>query len=230
MTGMPTCPVSWLELERLALGELEEARAARVREHVASCEACGACWARIQDDEARELPPLPAKVIPLRPRAGRAEPNAPSRAFGGVVGAVALAASVLLFFALRPAAEDDGGVRVKGTDVGLEIVREGGGGFALEAGTFSPEDRFKAVVSCPPHLRATFDLVVYDESGASFPLKPAQLACGNGVPMPGAFRLTSARNARVCVAWSAQGDVSRDALRADAQTPNRVCKNLVRAP
>lgn len=230
-----TCPVSWLELERLALGELDADRAAAIRAHLAGCDACSACARRIDEDAARPLPALPARarrapaaggasVVPLR--------RGPHPFFARAAGALALAASVALFVALRPdrAAEGDDHEGVKGADVALELVREGDDGSPREAGTFTDGDRFKALVTCPPRLAASWDLVVYDESGASFPLAPARLACGNQIPMPGAFRLTGG-DAVVCVSFSEAGPVSRETLRhlgPDDRAPGRTCRRLRR--
>lgn len=231
-----TCPVSWLELERLELGELDAAREGAIRAHLDGCDACAACVRKIRDDAAVPLPALPAKarrapasggaeVVPLR--------RGPHPFFARAAGALALAASVALFVALRPDRSegdgDSGGV--KGADVALELVREGDDGSPREAGTFTDGDRFKALVTCPPRLAASWDLVVYDESGASFPLAPARLPCGNQTPMPGAFRLTGG-DAVVCVAWSESGPVSRTLvghLGPDDRTPGRVCRRLRRS-
>jgi len=239
--GDVRCPVSWLELERLALGELDATRASAVRAHVAGCDACAACARRIDDDASAPLPALPpraargggAAVTPIGARGAVREPGR-GGAFGRVAGALALAASVALFFALRPEEPvDEPRSGAKGGDVTLELAREAGGGTPAEAGVFQDGDRFKVVVSCPPRLRAHWDVVVYDESGASFPLAPAVIACGNGVALPGAFRLTSAREATVCAAWSERGPVARrdlEELAGPGHRDARVCKTLRRGP
>jgi hypothetical protein len=101
-------------------------------------------------------------------------------------------------------------------------------------GVFRDGDRFKALVTCPPDRGANFDFVVFDASGASFPLAPAPgFACGNEVPLPGAFRLTAAPgdHETVCVVWADAEQVDRTALsRRGIASPRSMCKELRATP
>jgi len=78
-------------------------------------------------------------------------------------------------------------------------------------------------------MDARFDVVVLDAEGASFPLEAGgTLACGNEVPLPGAFRLTGAAAEKVCLVWSEDGGVNRGAL-LRTRTPEEgrsMCKDL----
>ncbi len=212
-------PVSWLALERLALGELGEEEG-RVRKHLAGCASCRACLEDIEAGVAAPLPPLKAGAVaaPLPPlKAGGGPRTADDRQPTAVRppplvpwlgGGLALAAALLVYVKTRP---DEPRVdRTKGSTVSITVVREGAQG---EAGVFGPHDRFKALVSCPPSLVASWDLVVFDEDGAQFPLAPVpKLACGNAVPVPGAFRLTGDKELSVCVVWSEDAPVDRAML------------------
>ena len=78
-------------------------------------------------------------------------------------------------------------------------------------------------------MHATFDLVVFDDGGASFPLAATHdVACGNEVPLPGAFHLTAAGDREtVCVVWEDAGELDRTALaRRGVAGPRSMCKVL----
>jgi len=112
------------------------------------------------------------------------------------------------------------------------LVRDDGERIVEARGVFPDGGRFKALVTCPPEMRATFDLVVFDAAGASFPLKPmAGLPCGNDVPMPGAFRLTGSSEETVCIVWSEQGEVDRILVSQgeNALGAHAMCKHLASA-
>jgi hypothetical protein len=94
-------------------------------------------------------------------------------------------------------------------------------------------DRFKARVSCPAEMHASWDLVVLDKGEASFPLEPqAELLCGNGVLLPGAFRVVGHNPILVCVVHREAGLVDRDELRRSnlAIARDAACKTLEPAP
>jgi Putative zinc-finger len=226
-------PISWLRLERYHLGDIRGDERAEIEKHLAACPACAACLERIEQDEAVALPALPvrapAKVVRMR---------WPVQAVA-LVGTLAAAAAVLL--AIRGAHPVDGehptlpGTRVKGDAFAFTLVRDDAGRVAGTEGTYREHDRFKAIVTCPPGAGGAFDVVVYDASGVSFPLEPAgAVACGNEVPLPGAFRLTGPGDETVCLVWSAGGAVDRgklasgpDALSAAAGTDGLTyCKKL----
>jgi hypothetical protein len=122
--------------------------------------------------------------------------------------------------------------RVKGDAIGFSLVRDDDERIAGTAGVYRDGDRFKAVVTCPPGARVAFDVVVYDVGGESFPLEPApELACGNDVPLPGAFRLTGDTDETVCLVWAEGHPVDRGALATrTAREGQSLCKELSPAP
>ncbi|MEO6576369.1 MAG: hypothetical protein ABIP89_21125, partial [Polyangiaceae bacterium] len=94
------------------------------------------------------------------------------------------------------------GNRIKGGDVGFALAREDDEMIGDASGTYHDGDRFKALITCPANLDASWDLVVFERGEASFPLASAShLPCGNAVPLAGAFRLTGAEVMTVCVVW-----------------------------
>jgi Putative zinc-finger len=227
-------PVSWLRLEQWRLGELAEAERARVTEHVAACPLCAACAAHIEADEAIDLPVLarqPAALV--RPRRSRGLRLLTS------AGALAAAAAAIVVVAstrhgTNPAVVDRGEtVRPKGDAVAFVLVRDDGERVTEAQGVYRSGDRFKALVTCAPGASLTFELVVFDAEGTSFPLQPARaLACGNEVPLPGAFRLTSPAEGSgaesVCLVWGEGDEVDREALaRSGVPGPRALCKELV---
>jgi hypothetical protein len=218
-------PVSWLRLEQWRLGELVEPERARVSEHLESCAACAACAARIDADAGLDLP--------ARPPAPRRRPR--RLRFMASAGALAAAAALLLVVGRSwhdrsaTTAEQTEVAQTKGDGMAFVLVRDDGTRMTDPRGAFRSGDRFKALVTCPPAMHTTFDLVVFDQGGASFPLIAARdLACGNEVPLPGAFRLTaSGDHETVCVVWGDAGDVDRTALsRSGSAGPHSMCKDL----
>ena len=226
-------PVSWLVLERYHLGELAGSERDAVAKHVAACGACGACLARIEADDAVALPPLTLRSL-ARPQAKRGRRGP---AWATALGALAAAAAAVLVLGKsappRTVAPGSQGSRVKGGDVAFALVRDDGQRFDDGDGVFRDGDRFKAVVTCPVSERGWFDLVVFDAEGASFPLEAAKgPACGNDVPLPGAFRLTGRSRESVCLVWSDDGAVDRARLaRSDlAFASHASCKELAPEP
>lgn len=207
MSACTSEPVSWLRLERYALGELTGAAADTVRDHLAGCAVCSASLARIEGD-TRALPPLPAVPAPRRfwtwPRLAWS---------GGLLAAVAV-----LVLVLRP---DRGGqvaddapaiARVKGgTDATIALVRDRGGAITEEAATFAERDRFQVRMTCAAPSPVFVDVVVFQRGEVSFPLPPAQVRCGNDVTLPGAFTITGG-DATVCVAIDPMRSPDRTAL------------------
>jgi hypothetical protein len=181
MSACTAEPISWLRLERHALGEGDAATAA----HLEGCAACRAVLARIQGDD-RALPPL---VLP--------EP-APRRWWPVWGGALLAAAAVLLFW-LWPrggTTPEMPGPRIAikgGDELIVSVVREPGG------------ERYKVRVTCSAPTELEADVVVYQDGEASSPLPPARLRCGNQVVLPGAFRLTRPTPAVVCLAVRGAG-------------------------
>jgi len=183
-------PISWLRLERHALGERVDAT---IDAHCASCEVCRACLNEIRGD-----------LVPLRPLPA----SAPRRRWW-VVPSFALGAAVatILVLVLLPRTDDVARPNVvawKGGELVVGLVRERGGAIADDATTFVTGDRWKVVITCPPAGgQVAVAVEVFEVGGYSAapdrPLPPAQIACGNRVALPGAFSLTGARPNRICV-------------------------------
>jgi hypothetical protein len=223
-------PLSWLRLERFHLGELAEPERTVIAQHLAACAACAACASVIEADEARSLPLIGA--------GGREpEPRSRVRTWWAGGGALALAAAVVLIIGRAwrtPALPGDSRqASAKGDGMAFVLVRDDGERLVEAGGVFREGDRFKALVTCPPSMSASFDLVVFDASGASFPLEAAGgIACGNEVPLRGAFRLSGEANETVCLVWRDDGAVERKALSPRSVVTDRhaMCKELRPAP
>lgn len=239
MTATVDCtPVSWLRLERYALGELDVGQREDIAAHLATCARCRACADRIAAEVQRDLPPLPAGAAtapaqPARPD-GRAWPWGfkPRRHGFALAAGLALVAGVVV---LRPCEQARvGGARlvaVKGGDVAVELVREHDGSIAWEPTSFAAGDRLELLVTCPPPLQVHADIVVLQSDGPAFVGAPAVIACGNRVPVPPTFRITGPGAARVCVLLDATGPPSRTVLQ-DGAIPTSVahaCLSLERA-
>jgi Putative zinc-finger len=232
-------PISWLRLERYHMGELDPVVRAGIDAHLATCTACATCLRQIEAEDAATLPPLalsPKKESGHR-RIGRLTLLSSRRA-SMAVGAFAVAAAVIL--AMRGPLSHTGGPAldptspsVKGGEVTFTLVRDDGERVDGETGAYRDGDRFKALVTCPPAMHASFDLLVFDEAGASFPLAHARsLSCGNEVPLPGAFRLMGMGQELVCVVWLTHGTASVDgswAAGSETGGPS-VCKRLRGVP
>jgi len=233
----PRCvgePVSWMRLERFHLGAIDGAERAPIADHLAACEACAACLARIREDEAAALPALPSLPtrLPVKPRMR-----------GGMVASLAaLAAAVTVVLGLHggvgPDIDRDGQqagtgegarvARVKGGAIVFTLVREDGERIEGPEGVYRHGDRFKAVVTCPPGGHVGFDVAVNEGGRSSYPLPQAVgFACGNEVPLPGAFRLTGGAVETVCLEWNEDGAVDREDL---PETRPSLCKRLSPAP
>jgi hypothetical protein len=178
-------PISWLELELRALGELGTERAGRIDDHLAGCPVCRACMERIAGD-ARELPRL---VVP------------PARRFWNrwrlawsVTGAALVAALVLLLIWPRgsqPAGLPPARLQVKGGgELLLELVRDRAGVVTHQPTGFRDGDQFQVMVTCQDAGELEAALVVFDRGEAHFPAPPQAIGCGNRVVFPAAFRLT----------------------------------------
>jgi hypothetical protein len=197
-------PLSWLALERHALGELADEEKKRVDDHLAECDACASLLKSIAKDNARPLRPLKkkkeeAKVVSLGAWLARPQIVA--------IAGLAVAAAIIFVIGRSPKNPDNldpGSDRIKGsTEVGFTLVREDEAVLPEAGGPYHDGERFKALVTCPPGLRGTFDLVVYEPNAPpSFPLQSTtDLACGNAVPLPGAFKLTGHDPLTVCLVW-----------------------------
>lgn len=214
--------VSWLRLERFALGELPAEERSLVRDHLERCPACQACLEMIQAEPAPVLRPLPSPG-----------PAPAKRGFFWLGAAAAALAAGLLVVALWPAGtgrRDFPGARmaVKGGELAVVLVRERGGAIQRHPETFAPDDRFKALLTCPPPDEPLVELLVFQGGQIFFPLSPQRAACGNEVSLGGAFRLDGDQEALVCLVV---GDPpSRDTLRREPLPPSRtVCARLTPA-
>lgn len=232
MSACTGTPISYLRLERYAAGELGGEEREAIAAHLAACPACAAAAKTIADD-ARELAPLVLREAreAREPREPPTTSNPASaagvvvalRRYAPIVGALAAAAGVLLL--LRRPSEPPG-ERVKGTDVSFALVRDDDGAAIDAGGVYHDGDRWKALVTCPPGMRATFDVVVYERGQPAFPLAPAAgVACGNAIALPGAFRTTGREQLRVCLVW----DEDRASLAAGPPARSR-CATLDPAP
>jgi hypothetical protein len=215
-------PLSWLVLERYALGELTPSERADVERRLAASEVDRACLAQIQND-ATALPPLPLPGSHGDERAPkRALPNAGAstgatvhklpRRGGWIVassGLCAAAAVALLVFGPKRQGQDPESTQpaialddnIKGNDVSLRLTGERQG---AEPKHFGLGERFKVEVTCPPRLSSSLRLLVFQGAEVFEPLPTATpLACGNLVPWPGAFALDGDESAEICVTWSA---------------------------
>ena len=192
MTGQ-VCdqPVSWLRLERHALGELDAAGAESVSRHLDGCAACRAAMAVIHGDGDRALPPLPDLTLARAARRRRA-------LVAGTAMVMAAAAALLLFWRHRGEPPMTTGVR-GGDHIGLSLVRERGGDIAHDPRGFRSGDRFKVLVTCAAQGPVTVEVTVRQDGAIDRPLAPAAIRCGNRVALPGAFRVVGRAPATVCV-------------------------------
>lgn len=181
-------PVSWPRLEAFAQG----ARDAAIRAHLDACPACARCLDEIETDVVA----LPVLVVPERVAKRR----------WWLVPAMAFAAAALVVVVLwRRGAPGEDTVReditrIKGVgEVTLGLVRERDGAIRDDATTFSPGDRWKIVVTCPPSASVQVETAVIDPHSIDTPLAPTRIACGNRVVLPGAFSLTGNAPNQICI-------------------------------
>jgi hypothetical protein len=224
--GDACVPISWLRLERYQLGELPPAERDAVAGHLVGCDRCRACLEQIRSLEGADLPALPAGPSPAAAPGTAPAPIAAGRrrradlTRGGRsarwrllgLGAASAAAALVLIIA-RPgdlSAPHRRVIRTKGGDVTFELVRERAGSVAWDASAFSAQDRFKVVLSCPPPLRLYADVAVVQADGTAYPAQPVAISCANQVALPGAFRITGAGPAQVCLSVDQAGPPARD--------------------
>lgn len=178
-------PVSWLELELHALGELDPAAQSRVEHHLATCEPCRD-KARAIAEDSRALPPLP---LPL----GKRRWLNPRLALAATL-LVSVSAGGLLW---RGTAGDG----VKGSAQAIVLVRSRAGAIDEAPRDFRAGDRFKLLVTCTPSLQR-FVVVSLREGTRperSVVLRTSNpIACGNRVALEGAFSLSGTERAEIC--------------------------------
>lgn len=205
-----SAPVSWLSLELYHAGDLSAQARAEVEVALAEQPLARDCLEQIEADASRPLPPLP-------------RPAPHSRHWWPVLvsgAALAATASVLLAVTaarepLRPAPR----LAIKGGEVAMSLVRERHGA-TVEPTHFAATDRFAVELTCPSGSMS-WDLVVLDEDGATFPLSGGVARCGNRVRLPGAFRLEGETTTQICLLF---GDLpSRESLNPEQLPPHTVC-------
>lgn len=211
--------VSWLTMERYALGELSEAERREVESRLRDSEANRSRLEQILADKS-ELPELPAPstVVKLRGRKSR-----PWLGVGSLLAAAAMVAlGVVSIRDGTGVGSRSSGVRehIKGGDVSVLLVSESG---VRAPSKFGQGERFKVLVTCPPAFEETLRLLVFQGGQRYEPLAAPKLACGNSVPWPGAFTLDGDQRAEVCLAWGprALGAPTRQEL-----GDNVVCSEL----
>jgi hypothetical protein len=190
-------------LERYRLGELSGLERDAVATHLDACPVCAACLAEANRPIAMAPLPEPASLF--------------SRMRHGLVGQTSVGAMLRIAFALAalvllvlPGGKSKQGARfasrtergIKGGEVTVALVRERNGIVEHGATTFAPEDRWKVLVTCPMQQVLFWDLAIVEGERLTFPLLPsAPIACGNHVPLPGAFRLAADHVVEVCLVW-----------------------------
>ena len=211
-------PLSWLRLERYRLGELSGPERDAVAAHLEACPACAACLAVA--NQKITLAPLPLPEPPSLVSRIRRGLVGQSPAGAGLRVAFALAALALL---VLPGGKSNQGARlasrtgsgIKGGEPAVALVRERSGIVEHGATTFAPEDRWKVLVTCPKEQVLFWDLAVVEGERVTFPLSPSSpIACGNHVPLPGAFRLAADHLVEVCLVL---GDDPLDRLTLSAK-------------
>jgi hypothetical protein len=161
----------------------------------------------------------------------------PARRWRALAGAglagLAAAAVALLVVLDRPAESGLPGSRrrTKGGELAVELIRESAGDPAADPARFRLGDRFQLRATCPPGPDRFWDVVVFEGQTPSFPLRGGLLECGNGVALPGAFRLTSHAPHDICLMLSDTAIDRARALHLDkrALPPESVCAAVIPA-
>jgi hypothetical protein len=227
MTGCIAEPISWLRLERYQLNELPAAQHAQITQHLASCPSCQSCFERVKlGSEALALPLPAAKSAAPRARRGWVWPM-----WAGM--GIAMAAALLMLWTGIEQNEATKGprsrtLRTKGGEFALEIVRRDAQGRLQDASHFSPSDRFKVLLTCPPSWQGQAQLVVFQAGHTYFPLPTRAVTdCGNRRSLAGAFQLDGTSPASVCLAMGATPTELSTLARGMAALPKlSVCSEL----
>jgi hypothetical protein len=251
MSAAPfTCigePISFLRLEIHLQGEGTPEERAALEAHLGQCSACRACYRELETDPF-ELAPwssFAGDSATLVRRATRTQPGHPSigqrgpqltaalaqtkrwRAgvAAGFAGLAAAAIALLVVLERPDSALPASSRRIKGGELALELIRESAGDLAADPARFSPGDRFQLRATCPPGPDRFWDVAVFDGETPSFPLRGGVIACGNGVALPGAFRLTSHAPHEVCLMLSDRAIERQRATHLDKRglPPDSVC-------
>jgi hypothetical protein len=220
-------PIPWFILEQLAVGDLSEAEAFEIKQHLSDCPACSETFEYISNDQV-VLPPLPAPVP--KPAAERHHWKPWQIATPLSVAAAAL---LLLFIMQLPTGQEKHAphtIATKGGDLALSLVRLRSGAVCEDPDGFEEGDRFRLLITSPPEDRETpVEVVVYQGDDVFFPYPEGiTVVSGNQQGIDGAFVLTGDMDAIVCVV---AGDPlpSRGALvnTTPSMLPNNsVCRTL----
>lgn len=204
--------ISWLQLERFALGELSAADAALVRQQLAQNAELRARLAEIEAPTI--LRPLPVSLPRRRPSLWWGAPFA--------------AALACLLWIMRPAVVDTSTPGVKGTAPEVSIVAHRDGQILAGIEAFGARDRLKVLLTCAAQQPVWVDVAIFqDDDAPDFLLSaPMQMACGNAIAIPGAFRLAAGAPAEICVLIDSPADM-RARLRDGATVPDGTpCQTL----
>lgn len=211
MTDVRQEPLSWLVLERYALGELTHDERASVEARLAANPGDRKRLSEIREDVVA-LPALPVRSLRARPTKLSAIPAGLALAASGVLAYVGLH---------EPAAPSP---RTKGGEVTLSVLSEQHG---EGPSTFVSGERFKVRVTCPTGFSATLGVVVFQGHDRFEPLSRGVLPCGeNLASWPGAFTLDGSEPADVCVLW---GRTLAAAQRREDVEAEGVCERLLPA-
>ncbi|MFM2419894.1 MAG: hypothetical protein RL385_4617 [Pseudomonadota bacterium] len=196
-------PISWLMLERYALGELSAEERTLIDARLSTSAEDRALLASIVAGGA-ELPPLPASA-PISTAAERATRRPVGRVvlFGGMLATAAVA--LLVFMTGTEPAPYAG---VKGSGVSLRIISDRQG---PEPKTFASGERFKVAVTCAAQPAHSLRLLVFQGGERFEPLPEHAPPCGNLVEWPGAFALDGGDPADVCLYWGTNHEPRPDA-------------------
>jgi anti-sigma factor RsiW len=192
-------PLSWLTLERYALGELSADERAQVEARLATSEADRACLAEILEDKS-ELPALDANPVVVSIAAARERRRPQWLAWSAALAAAAAALIIVLRDPVPHGASTTGDDdHVKGSEVTLRLISDRQG---HEPTHFNTGERFKVQLSCPASLSQALRVFVVQGSQVFEPVpRDASFRCGNLVTWPGAFALDGNEPADVCVYW-----------------------------
>jgi hypothetical protein len=201
--------ISWLQLERYALGEVSASERTDIERRLAESNEDRACLDAILQDST-ELPPLPS-VTPLRKKRN-------DKVWWAGVAALAAALALMISPREVPSRRSIGD-GTKGGEAAITLISERTGQGPRK---FRDGERFKLLVTCPAWLSSRVSVVMFQDGQRYHPLTNADgMECGNQVPWPGAFTLDGAGSVDVCVTW---GDTN--ALSARELEPDAVCERL----
>lgn len=227
--------ISWLQLERFALDELDPDERAQVSASLASdAEGAAILEGILTDDQAlSRLPELPAAAPKDASWTGWwRDLRQRWRLAAGVLATGVAAAAVLVLVpqmtgertserTTEQTGEHPGSVvapgpqaTTKGGDVAISLIRERAGVIVHDPGGYRPGDRFKVVITCPVKTPLFGEVVVYQADEVGFPLSlPERLPCGNRRALAGAFAITGESPAEVCLVFDREQRPTRAMLR-----------------